>query len=580
LTGGFAPPFLFCLQKKMPVAAPFVIRFCAAARLPAAGFLFAAALAPASEALAGLCWTLALAVLFLPPHPQTGSAWGGRIAGLMLVAAAALASPWGRALALCLAAGLLFSEALLITGAMAAAVQRLLLLALAAIALFFGVLPEIVAAPGADLAMLYARNVALALAIAVAIAAMAQPAHRAQIGGDFFFALLFALLLAVFALAATALTALGGVSYYRALGLALSGALALAAAAALLWLPVGGGGLAVIFARHVVSLSVPLEQWTARLAELARERASADEVLAGAMADLASLPPAAGIRWQAADAAPREIGDTSGLFRAQVRYAPLSAEIFCRRPVAPAQRLNFYLLVRIAAEYYLSKRREEQYARENFSRAVYETGARLTHDIKNAVHALSGLADLAKEDSPKAAGIIRRQLPELARRLAAATQKLKAPQIQAASARQNALSWWRRAQSRWEGKPVQFKTALAPPASEAQTADGATVPAALFDRALDNLLENALAKPGPPPVYAALSFDDKQRPALRITDGGAAIPPARAARILTTPVDSESGLGIALYHLAQEAAQNNCRMTLEQNRDGKVVFALAPAADD
>ncbi len=54
------------------------------------------------------------------------------------------------------------------------------------------------------------------------------------------------------------------------------------------------------------------------------------------------------------------------------------------------------LLVQLLGEFYESKRREEQMHSAAYMRAVYETGARLTHDIKNLLQSLSVLCTAAE----------------------------------------------------------------------------------------------------------------------------------------------------------------------------------------
>ena len=65
-----------------------------------------------------------------------------------------------------------------------------------------------------------------------------------------------------------------------------------------------------------------------------------------------------------------------------------------------------------------------------------------------------------------------------------------------------------------------------------------------------------------------------ERVALRVCDSGSAVPPEIESRLLRSPVSSRSGLGIGLYQAARQAEAAGFQLSLEENRDGKVCFAL------
>ena len=320
------------------------------------------------------------------------------------------------------------------------------------------------------------------------------------------------------------------------------------AVAAMMWLPLGGRGLSDAFMRHVLSLGVPMEEWVARLARLAETESDADSLLAGAMRELSSLPAIAGVRWLAADGKEKSVGDIKSPYRAEIHIAPIHAVVHSHRPVGPSARLSYSLLMRVAAEYYLSKLREERASRDNLARAVYETGARLTHDIKNILQAMQGLIALARGGDEKGVAVVRRQLPELARRLAVTLEKIKSPRRRRNHRPPPGKFVVGRSPKRRADSPARFIL------SGDAIADCA-VPAALFDRALDNLLENALAKKtenGDLEVTAEFHCDEKGA-SLRVADNGDAVAEATANLLFKSPLNSETGLGIGLFHLSRQA---------------------------
>ena len=96
--------------------------------------------------------------------------------------------------------------------------------------------------------------------------------------------------------------------------------------------------------------------------------------------------------------------------------------------LSPALFLHMRLLAQVVGEFYEGKRRESALRADAYLQAVHETGARLTHDIKNLLQSLYALTSMApKEAAEGYAGLLQRQLPQLTRRLHATLEKLRAP---------------------------------------------------------------------------------------------------------------------------------------------------------
>ena len=547
------------------------------ARYPLAFFFLAAAMAPEIPWWRDAAWAVFLIGLLLPRAPQLAgesramSASVRRGIGCGLLAAAVIYSEWGRAFSLCIAAGLIFGE-LLLADSRAASAERLFAIVLATVVLCFGIVPQIAQASDSVFYRQFSFYAAWGLWAAILLANLSARRSVNLASGDFLAAAIFALLMATLALSITALSSLGRLPYPQAVGAAALGFAVFGAVAAMMWLPLGGRGLSDAFMRHVLSLGVPMEEWVARLARLAETEDDADSLLAGAMRELSSLPAIAGVRWLAADGKEKSVGDIKSPYRAEIHIAPIHAVVHSHRPVGPSARLSYSLLMRVAAEYYLSKLREERASRDNLARAVYETGARLTHDIKNILQAMQGLIALARGGDEKGVAVVRRQLPELARRLAVTLEKLKAPAAEEITDRRPANLWWEEAQKRRADSPARFIL------SGDAIADCA-VPAALFDRALDNLLENALAKKtenGDLEVTAEFHCDEKGA-SLRVADNGDEVAEAMANLLFKSPLNSETGLGIGLFHLSRQAEECGFEAVLEENCPGRIVFALRPA---
>jgi signal transduction histidine kinase len=236
------------------------------------------------------------------------------------------------------------------------------------------------------------------------------------------------------------------------------------------------------------------------------------------------------------------------------------------------------LLIQLLGEFHADKQRARQLKALSYLQAVHETGARLTHDIKNLLQSLQTLCHAADEpgadESPEFRALLRRQLPAIATRLSTTLGKLKAPQDES-MALGSAREWWdsvtqRHATDRW----IIFELDIPAP-----TFNAVDLPIATFSSALENLLGNAADKrsgnTGLELVVRLLN--EGPQVCLEVCDNGAALPEPLAQRLLAEPVSSQNGLGIGLYQAARLATQVGYQLKLTANRTGCVCFTLKPA---
>jgi signal transduction histidine kinase len=163
-------------------------------------------------------------------------------------------------------------------------------------------------------------------------------------------------------------------------------------------------------------------------------------------------------------------------------------------------------------------------------------------------------------------GLVRRQLPMVAQRLAETLERLQRPEPESESY-VPARAWWDALARQYRSEGVDFQGAE-PPAS-------ARLPRSLFDSVADNLIGNALVKRSSERdtrVKVALEYGEGV--ALRVSDTGSAVPPEIETRLLRAPVSSRGGLGIGLYQAARQAEAAGFQLALEANRDGEVCFTL------
>jgi hypothetical protein len=397
--------------------------------------------------------------------------------------------------------------------------------------------------------------------------AESDPPEAAQVI-DYFYSIFLMLMLGVVILGSFAFMTLGRTGYLEALIYIVFVIASILLAIGLAWNPrTGYAGLNVFVSRYLFSIGLPLEQWLQYLAELSHAEPRPGRFLAEAAAALARLPLVQGAAWRSG-AGQGESG-TRTPYAVEFSNRELSLTIYSRYRTSPALHGHLRLLGQLLAEFYLAKLREQALQEASYMQAVHETGARVTHDVKNLLQSLNVLCSVAAAEggeSPAALALVRRQLPAITQRLASTLDKLQRP-VPEQDTRVPIGEWWRALARQYRDRGVEFSAAAL---------DGAEVPRALFDSVADNLLQNALAKRAAQPgvqVRATLAGSE-----FSVCDSGRAVPDAIAASLLRAPVQSENGLGIGLYQAARQAAAAGYALRLESNRDGEVCFALRPAA--
>lgn len=424
--------------------------------------------------------------------------------------------------------------------------------------------PEVVAAVG--------RWVLPLLLLAMAVLPERREADGEPEVVDFVYSVFVFLLLAVLVLGSLALMLVAGRDYFTAL---LATLLAIGAVLLILgwvWNPHAGlAGMGAVFSRYLMSIGLPMERWLHTLADLAQRQEDPDLFVAEACAEMGRrLPWVTGGTWATATAA-GEFGLLAGR-RSEFRFGDVRLAIHTRYPLSPSLRWHFNLLAQLVAEFHADRRRARQLKQMSYVQAIHETGARLTHDIKNllqSLHALCAVADDHGGDMPADfVPLLRRQLPAIAQRLGLALDKLRAPRWEPGG-QVAAAAWWADWQRRYAGAGVVFSTAgdLA----------AALLPDTLFANVAENLLENALDKRRAAPGLgiAATLRAGAAGIELEVCDDGAAIPAPLAAELTRGPVASENGLGIGLFQAARLAELSSYCLALVANEPGRVCFRLA-----
>lgn len=395
---------------------------------------------------------------------------------------------------------------------------------------------------------------------------------------DLAFSMFVMLLLAVLVLGAVTLTLLTQGSYLQSLATTLFAVAGMLLFASWVWNPKAGfTGLGALVSRYMLSVGLPLEQWLHSVAELSVEEKDPEAFLVRATEQISSrLPWVVGGRWQTAERT-GSFGQREGV---ETRFSrkDLTLWLNTRNALTPSLVWHFNLVTELIEQFYRAKVKEREMREFAYLRAIHETGARLTHDMKNLLQSLNSMMFAAKETHPDGSvalgAMIQRQMPLIIQRLQTTVDKLSAPgkngMEQGDGDHVDALVWWMNATARYLHRGVEF---LPPEGGNAHTLDES-----LFSSALENLLQNALSKKAQNQSIeiTAMLWEEGGRWCMSVTDTGPLMQEDLSRDIGRRPVASENGLGIGLYQLARSAALARYRLSLEENRTGCVRFSLLP----
>jgi signal transduction histidine kinase len=337
-----------------------------------------------------------------------------------------------------------------------------------------------------------------------------------------------------------------------------------------LWAPLAGfAGLGQLWERYILNIGTPFEQWLGALTGLARQEDVPAAFMDGAMDLLAELPWVAGAAWRTDDASGRSGAETSHEFH----HAGSGTEfvIYTHRSMSILLQIHCTLLLRLVTHFRLAKVHERELTQRAHLQAIYETGARVTHDIKNLLQSMQGMTaivenqDASRHDEVQE--MLRRQLPHLTGRLQLALDKLQIPD-DATVTEQSLDAWWEDLKARNSVDDVRF---------EAEVSNNPKIPVDLFDSVVENLLENARSKRQTEPGIdiAVRLRADAEHTTLSVSDTGSDVDPEIVPGLFKAPVRSRNGLGIGLYQAAVYAEQLGYRLRLEENRGSGVRFELS-----
>ena len=405
------------------------------------------------------------------------------------------------------------------------------------------------------------------------------PAQSAKAGQspivDFFYTLLLTMIALILVLASYAIGTIHRVNYVQIMFMSIFGLALILFAFSLLWKPtIRFSGVELLMSRYLVSIGMPFEKWIKNIANLSEIELSAKNFVHSAMQEMTALQWVTGVSWMA-DEAQGKLGEIS-VHSTHFNFKDLHMTLHTRWQISPALYVHVKLLTQIMGEFYEAKRREETLRQNAYMQAFYESGSRLTHDIKNILQSVGTLVSAAEQttesDNDALLGLIRRQLPMLNQRIASTLDKLKAPGEEKKRF-EKMSSWWKNLQLRHQQADIEFI---------AETLPAKDINAEVLDSVLDNLLSNATEKAKYQPgvqIKVGIYNDAHNGFYIEVTDSGKAIDSAVTSNLFKKHIASHNGLGVGLYHAAYDAKQAGYELKLANNSNGAVCCRVTLASN-
>jgi len=399
--------------------------------------------------------------------------------------------------------------------------------------------------------------------------------HRCYV--DFFHGLTFALLIIITVLGSLIVMSYGQINYpFAVFSINLAIALFILFISWIWLIFLGEESVDQLWTKHLFNMGHSLEQWLNDLAQPNNYKSlSPKEFLNHGFAKLLALPWVTGVTWRSS---PVE-GMCGEEDREQLTFSVQSVEVtvFSHDRINGSQCFFIKTLIQLLEYFYQVKRREEVFAQQAHLQAIHETGAKLTHDIKNLLQSLHAIASAIETCQPTQFGdtqrLLQHQIPHLTQRLKRTLDKLQKP-AELSYTNVPISLWWENLRARYIKRNVEFfkETEL----------ENVLIPEDLFDNVVENLLQNALMKRKREPklqIEVSLQIDKKRAICLTVCDDGTAIPEEIAENLLMQPVSSRDGFGIGLYHAAKQITHTGYALSLKINQGGQVCFELVSSID-
>ena len=329
-------------------------------------------------------------------------------------------------------------------------------------------------------------------------------------------------------------------------------------------------GVTQLWSNYMLNIGTPFEEWLSDLSKANEQDLSPESFLSDAMNKLVNFPWVSGIKWKI-NSIVREAGNIT-TYEMEFNNEGFTVCIYTYSPAGASLKLHSNLLIKLLHNFYLNKQREQELTRQAHLKAIHETGARITHDIKNLLQSFQAITSIITNDTDGSnilvsQQVLKKQLPQLTQRLQLALDKLQTPQT--IDTKEIYLKdWWNDVQKRNSHNKIVFQTDIH---------GDPTIPFDLFDSVIENLLENIQTKQlNEQDINITMTLVCNENVIfVTVCDSGRMIPADISKLLFNNAVKSDNGLGIGLYQANKHAEIFGYRLRLTNNQTGRVCFELS-----
>ncbi|MFV2005058.1 MAG: ATP-binding protein [Gammaproteobacteria bacterium] len=343
---------------------------------------------------------------------------------------------------------------------------------------------------------------------------------------------------------------------------------------AFLWTPRAGfTGFAQLLENYLLNIGGPFEQWFTHISTLeSNTNLRPENFLSAALRYLMQQHWVCGVSWKTEFAEDIEGEQSSN--QVKIDDEKLKLTIYTYIPVGPSLTFHSKLLLSVLTFYYRAKLQEQQIIKQAHMQAIYETGSKLTHDVKNILQSTKTMSQIINDDEAEMQEIVdvlKKQMPILNQRLNNTLEKLRLPKNRESApppATGSLLQWWNKLQLRYTGRHIEFSS---------NANKDCEIPLDIFTTVIENLLDNARSKRIREPVLEikVLLTDEDGKPKLSVVDTGSAIDEQIHQQLFKEVVSSQDGFGIGLYQSYELAKNHGYELVVSDNSDGQVCFSLS-----
>lgn len=333
---------------------------------------------------------------------------------------------------------------------------------------------------------------------------------------------------------------------------------------------VGEEGIVPLWTKHLHTIGSAFEQGLDDLAQPSRyKNLTPQEFLRAGFEQLMTLPWIKGIAWHSLYG--EEMLGHQDNHHVNIAVQSIEVTIYAHYRISGSYYFQIKILIQLLEHFHQAKRREAAFAQQAHLQAIHETGAKLTHDIKNLLQSLHAITSVIETYPTTKFGdtqrLLQGQMPHLTQRLKRTLDKLQKP-AEFSYSHVPVNLWWENLKARYRKSQIDF--------SRHTETENLLIPEDLFDNVSENLLQNALMKRQREPELhiMVLLHITKRGLQLTVCDDGSPIPEDIFNNLFNQPVPSRDGFGIGLYHVVKHLAHTGYKLNVTENKEGEVCFEL------